>query len=88
MSAKSKLDFPFDIRLIEWKHSLQCFAYGIRRFFMKEDCYEPDLNYRQILTKIMVGNFHDLRYMSDKNPNFVVKSNSVYFQAILNKEKF
>ena len=55
---------------------------------MKEDCYEPDLNYRQILTKIMVGNFHDLRYMSDKNPNFVVKSNSVYFQAILNKEKF
>lgn len=55
---------------------------------MKEDCYEPDVNYRQILSKIMVGSFHDLRYMSDPNPNFVAKSNYVYFNSILNKEKF
>lgn len=46
MSAKSKQDFPFDIRQIDWKHSLQCFGYGIRRFFLKEDTYEPGLHYR------------------------------------------
>ena len=55
---------------------------------MKEDCYEPGLNYRQILTKIMAGNFHDLRYISNSNPNFVYKTTSSYFAAILNKEKF
>jgi len=55
---------------------------------MKEDCYEPGQNYRQILTKIMTGNFHDLRYISDSNPNFVAKEVSGYFPAILNKEKF
>ena len=36
----------------------------------------------------MLGNFHDLRYMSDSNPNFVSKNNSAYFPAVLHQEKF
>jgi hypothetical protein len=41
MSEKDKAIFPFDVRLINWKFCLEGFYYGIRRFFLKEDCLSP-----------------------------------------------
>jgi len=34
--------FPFDVRKIEWEFCLKGFMFGIRRFFLKEDCLSPD----------------------------------------------
>lgn len=41
MSAKDKATFPFDIRMVNWRECFQCFEFGIRRYFLREDCLSP-----------------------------------------------
>ena len=42
MSEADKKTFPFNARLINWERTLQGFQYGIRRFFLREDCLGPE----------------------------------------------
>lgn len=41
MTPEDKLAFPIDVRRINWSECFQLFAYGIRRFFIKEDIVGP-----------------------------------------------
>lgn len=45
MSEYDKKHFCFNIRQIDWTKCLQGFQYGVRRFYIKEDCYAPNSTY-------------------------------------------
>ena len=45
MSEKEREMFRFNVRLVDWKPTLQGFAYGIKRFYLHEDCLSPDQAY-------------------------------------------
>jgi len=51
MSPEEKAVFPFDIRLVNWNICLPGFVYGIRRYFLREDCLSPESGYNQVLKK-------------------------------------
>ena len=51
MSDTEKEIFKFDVRRIDWKRQLEGFQYGIRRYFMKEDVYDPRSGWVQLLRK-------------------------------------
>ena len=48
---------------IDWAKAEQNFMYGIRRFFLKEDCMPPESKFQQLLAKSRsnVEYFHDAR---------------------------
>ncbi len=41
MNLVDKATFPFDIKMVNWRPCFQCFEYGIRRYFLREDCLSP-----------------------------------------------
>ena len=43
MSPEDRRDFQFNVRNIDWLHCFALFSYGLRRFFIKEDCVQPGL---------------------------------------------
>jgi hypothetical protein len=45
MSVEEKNDFPFDIRLVNWNICVPGFVFGIRRYFLREDCFSPESGY-------------------------------------------
>ena len=51
MSNQEKKDFPFDMKLIDWKILLNGFCYGIQWFFLREDHLSPDTGFKQLLSK-------------------------------------
>jgi hypothetical protein len=51
MNPEQKALFPFDVRLINWEFCLRGFMFGIRRYYLKEDCISPDSGFSQILVK-------------------------------------
>lgn len=80
--------FPFNVRLVDWTKCLQGFQYGIRRFFIKEDCHGPDSPYGQLFVKNQVPWFHDIRVANRRNDMFTTKDNMVYFKKVLNQEAY
>lgn len=51
LSFHSRRNFPFDIRNVDWVSCIQSFTFGIRRYFMKEDCSPPSSEYKQVFDK-------------------------------------
>ena len=51
MTAEDLAEFPFDVRVIDWPKFMQTHCYGIRRFYLKEDCLDPHDTWRQIVMK-------------------------------------
>lgn len=51
MSAEDQREFPIDVRKIDWRKAVSEFAYGIRRFYIKEDIVSPLTTYTQLLSK-------------------------------------
>jgi len=45
MSADEQRDFPINVRIIDWSKALSYFAYGIRKFYIKEDILSPLTTY-------------------------------------------
>jgi hypothetical protein len=61
MSDTEKEIFKFDVRRIDWKCQLEGFQYGIRRYYMREDVYDPRSGWVQLLRKNQFAYFYDLR---------------------------
>lgn len=87
MSPEDKLAFPIDVRIINWPECNQLFAYGIRRFFIKEDIVGPQMNYQQLLSKNQLGIAHDLTTAYHSSVGRF-KSNLSYFKDVLLPHKF
>jgi hypothetical protein len=51
MTADEKVEFRCDVRQVKWEECLPTFAYGIRRYYIREDCHNPFGPYRQVLEK-------------------------------------
>ena len=51
MTPSDKETFLFDIRAIEWHSYYTSVCYGIRRFFLLEDCLHPTNEWKQLLIK-------------------------------------
>lgn len=88
MSTADQKLFPFNVRLVDWTKCLQGFQFGIRRFFIKEDCLGPDSPYGQLFVKNQVPWFHDIRVANRRNDMFTTKDNMIYFKKVLNQESF
>ena len=41
MSESERSMFPFEVRMVDWEKCLTGFQFGIRRFFLREDCMAP-----------------------------------------------
>jgi hypothetical protein len=61
MSADEQREFPIDVRKIDWKKAISEFAYGIRKFYIKEDIVSPMTNYSQLLSKNQIECGHDIK---------------------------
>lgn len=83
MSEEEKVTFNFDLKKMSWKKSLDGFAYGLRRFFMKEDCLSPEMNFDQILPKNQISLFNDVRTAKDTTRFLKTQDNAVYFTSIM-----
>ena len=83
MSTEERKNFPFDMKLIDWDLCLAGFCHGIQRYFLREDHFSPESGYVQLLSKNQIEYFHDARFATKKNKNFLFKDTSVYFNAIL-----
>lgn len=88
MTAADKAEFKCDSRAIDWKKSLVGFSFGIRRFFMREDCLSPEEGYKQLFKKNNLVFAEDLRYAGRLNPNLTRKDISKYFPAVLSQSRF
>ena len=64
--------------------------YGIRRFFLKEDCMPPESKFQQLLAKSRsnVEYFHDARTAFRAAKQVTRRSNQDYFNDVLSHEKF
>jgi hypothetical protein len=51
MTESDRKVFPFNARYINWEKTIQGFQYGIRRYYMSEDCYGPEEGLTQLLQK-------------------------------------
>jgi len=51
LSFNSRRNFPFDIRNVDWQACISSFTFGIRHYFMKEDCYPPQSEFKQVFDK-------------------------------------
>lgn len=87
MSPEDKLVFPIDVRRINWSECFQLFAYGIRRFFIKEDIVGPQMRYEQLINKNQLEFAHDLKTAYRSNVGSF-KSNLSYFKDVLLPHKF
>lgn len=88
MSEQDRKVFPFNARTIDWERTFKGFQYGIRRFYMNEDCYGPEEGFTQLLQKNQEGLFHDLRVSSKPTPIQTTRDNIIYFNAVLNPDRF
>ena len=88
MSPEEKEEFACDSHRINWKHALVGFSYGIRRYFMKEDCLAPTDGYRQLIAKNQIPWLNDIRYASAYQPALTDKNLSVYFPSLLQPLRF
>lgn len=61
MSAEDQREFPIDVRKIDWRKAVSEFAYGIRRFYIKEDIVSPLTSYTQLLSKNQIEFAHDIK---------------------------
>jgi hypothetical protein len=68
MNEQERQVFPFDVRKIDWvRHVFNC-CFGIRRFYLNEDCFSPDSGWRQLLDKNQAGFFNGLQTAFRANP--------------------
>jgi hypothetical protein len=74
MSEQEKQIFPFDVREIDWVQQIFCVCFGIRRFYLNEDCFSPDSGWRQLLDKNQAGMFNGLRTAIRPNPGLQGKA--------------
>ena len=88
MSDKEKVDFNFDVTSIDWATAEGNFLYGIRRYFLKEDVLPPEAHFRQLLAKDRIELFHDARLAYSITNTVASKSNTAYFDGILNPKLF
>lgn len=88
MSPSDQKEFCFDTSQINWKVSLYGYSYGIRRFYLREDCQAPDSGYLQLLAKNQIELFHDERVAFKRNKNLINKDTRKYFPAVLNAQRF
>ena len=90
MSNEEKKTFPFEVRNVNWDICLPGFSFGIRRYFLREDCIAPvsTSGFNQILYKNQIRPLHDMRVATDFYGNFVHKDLSLYFDKILRQENF
>jgi hypothetical protein len=87
MSPEDKLAFPINVRNIDWKLCFQTFAYGIRRFFIKEDIVGPQMRYEQIINKNQLEFAQDIK-TAYKAYSGGLRSNLSYFKDVLLPHKF
>ena len=90
MSPADRKDFPFSCHNLNWIELLQKFSYGVRRFYIKEDCISPYDDFKQILSK---NNFYwaqDLQVASKRIPNnfFIDKDTSKYTSVVMSAQQF
>ena len=88
MSMKDHKLMKSDIRGIDWDMTLQATQYGIRRFFLKEDCLSPDHEYKQILCKNNEAAFYDFRKALNPTLIQINKDLTKYFRAILQHYRY
>jgi len=41
MSPEERRSFPINVKNVDWKLNFEGYVYGIRRFYLKEDCLSP-----------------------------------------------
>ena len=80
--------FVVDVQTIDWKTAIYAFAYGLRRFFIREDTIAPDRNLVQILPKNETSLFEDITKARNAARYVYAKDNIVYFQSVLSQQKF
>lgn len=87
MSPEDKRDFQFNVRNIDWLNCFALFSYGLRRFFIKEDCMQPGQQFKQLLFKNQIPLAHDLTTaFKQKIAGF--KTNTSYFKDVMLPHKF
>jgi hypothetical protein len=53
LSDQDKINFNFDVTKIKWKWYIMNFAYGIKRFILKEEAELPSVGYNDVITVIL-----------------------------------
>lgn len=48
LSKSDQKEFPFDVREINWRKSMEFYTLGIKKFLLKEDCSENAIRKGQI----------------------------------------
>ena len=64
------------------------FSYGIRRYFMKEDCLAPSDGYTQLILKNHIKWMNDVRYAAKTNSALKSKDLSVYYNSVMSPQRF
>jgi phage antirepressor YoqD-like protein len=64
------------------------FSYGIRRYFMKEDCLAPSDGYTQLILKNHIKWGNDIRYAAKTNSALKSKDLSVYYNSVMSPQRF
>ena len=90
MTSEDKADFPFDPRTIDWPKFMHRHCYGIRRFYLKEDCLDPHDAWKQIVMKQTWSWTADASMALRKFPDgyFSGKDSKKFSGAVLSKERF
>lgn len=88
MSPQEQQEFNCNVRLVNWNECLATFAYGIRRYYMREDCVQPNLDYQQIIMKNNYGWFTDVRYAASIGIATREKQLKRYYHSVMSPHRF
>jgi hypothetical protein len=90
LSAEDKAIFPCDVRMVNWTLCLHSFQFGVRRYFLKEDCLSPphDSGFKQLLAKNQIGIAHDIRLASGTYSALKVKDLRFFVPKVLSNEHY
>ena len=80
--------FNFDLRTLDWNKAINGFSYGLRRFYIREDCLSPEMKFEQILAKNQIGPVHDIMVSKNSTRFLHAKDNITYFQSVISEQKY
>ena len=88
MNEWERSQFRIDVRQVDWEKGITGFLYGIRRFYIKEDCIPYEAGFKQILAQNQIGWFQDVKQSQRITRDLVKKDNRAYFATVMSQTKF
>jgi hypothetical protein len=88
MNQIDRAEFNFSVHGLDYDEVLGKYSYGIRRYYMQEDCLDPYGEYKQIICRQSDKWAQDIRVASKALPRSMHRDNKDFFPVVMSSQMF